>query len=143
MLLTYGNIYVAKCAMGADKNQYLTALKEAERYDGPSVILCYSPCISHGLEMQNSQREQKLAVESGYWHLFRYNPDRRKEGKNPFTLDSKAPSKDLRDFMRSELRFAALEATNPNRAEELFRVSEQDAKRTYAVYKALSDQETL
>ncbi len=139
LFLSYGNVYVAKCAMGANKNQFLTALKEAESYDGPSVIFCYSPCIAHGFEMQNSQLEQKRAVECGYWHLFRYNPDNRKNGNNPFTLDSKEPTGSLKEFMLSELRFAALAATNPTRAEELFRMAEDDARRTFSIYKSLAE----
>ena len=108
--MTYGYVYVAQVAMGADKNQFLKAIKEAEAYNGPSLIIAYAPCINHGIKagMGKSQAQQKFAVETGYWHLYRYNPMLAKEGKNPFILDSKEPSRDFKEFLNSEVRYTSL-----------------------------------
>ena len=133
MLMTYGNIYIAQIAMGADYNQTLKALIEAERYPGPSLIIAYSPCISHGIKagMGCSQQEEAKAVKTGYWHLFRYNPELLKEGKNPFTLDSKPPVLDYQEFLKGENRYTALEHMNPNHAFALFSKAKEDAEKKY------------
>lgn len=136
MEATYGYVYVAQVAMGADKNQFMKALKEAEAYPGPSLIIGYAPCINHGLKLGQgqSQLEQKLAVESGYWHLWRYNPLLKKEGKNPFILDSKPPKGNFREFLMGETRFSSLQRTFPEIAEALFQKTEEDAKERYESY---------
>ncbi|MBQ8091650.1 MAG: pyruvate:ferredoxin (flavodoxin) oxidoreductase [Pyramidobacter sp.] len=139
--MTYGYVYVAQCAMGADKNQLVKVLSEAEAYDGPSLIICYAPCINHGLKagMGKSQAQEKKAVEAGYWHLYHYNPELEAEGKNPFVLDSKEPKASFRDFLMSENRYTSLAKTNPALAEELYAKAERDAKRRYQVYKSLAE----
>ncbi|MDJ0288793.1 thiamine pyrophosphate-dependent enzyme, partial [Bacillus altitudinis] len=110
MAMSYGYVYVAQIAMGADKNQTLKAIAEAEAYKGPSLIIAYAPCISHGLKagMGNSQLEEKRAVECGYWAMYRFNPMLKEAGKNPFSLDSKEPTGDFREFIMGEVRYAAL-----------------------------------
>lgn len=141
MFMTYGHVYVAQVALGANPAQLIKAIKEAEAYDGPSIIIGYSPCISHGLSkgMGYSQMEMKKAVECGYWHLYRYNPDLIKEGKNPFILDSKEPTGSFREFLMGETRYAALTRTFPEVAEKLFSKAEEKAKERYTIYKKLSD----
>ena len=141
MAMTYGNVYVAQVAMGANPAQFLKALTEAEAYDGPSILICYAPCISHGMRcgMANVQSEIKRAVEVGYWQLYRHNPDLKKQGKNPFVLDSKEPKGDFREFLRGEVRFSALERTFPEAAEALFERTEAEAKERYETYKALAE----
>jgi pyruvate-ferredoxin/flavodoxin oxidoreductase len=121
MAMTYGYVYVAQVGMGANKQQTLKAFVEAEKYDGPSLIMAYAPCINHGIKkgMGRTQQETQLAVDSGYWHLFRYNPELKTAGKNPFTLDSKAPKTDVREFLAGEVRYAALEKLFPGEAEVL------------------------
>lgn len=140
MAMTYGNVYVAQVAMGANQAQFLKALLEAEAYDGPSIIIAYAPCISHGLRcgMANVQSEIKRAVEVGYWQLYRYNPLLKAEGKNPFVLDSKEPVGDFREFLRGEVRFSALERSFPEAADALFERTEAEAKERYETYKALA-----
>lgn len=140
MAMIYGYVYVAQVAMGADKNQLMKALVEAEAYDGPSLIIAYSPCINHGLKegMGRTQYQSKMAVEAGYWHLYRYNPLAEEEGKIPFTLDSKEPKGSFRDFIMSEVRYASLTNTFPELAENLFELAEKDAKKRYNIYKALA-----
>ena len=130
MAMSYGYVYVAQVAMGADKNQLVKALVEAEKYHGPSLIIAYAPCINHGLKggMSGAQNEIKRAVEAGYWHMYRFNPELKAEGKNPFTLDSKEPTASFRDFLLSEVRYSALQRTFPEIAEELFQKCEEDAK---------------
>jgi pyruvate-ferredoxin/flavodoxin oxidoreductase len=120
--------------MGADQNQCLKAIREAEAYDGPSIIIAYAPCINHGIKtgMGTAQAEEKKAVQAGYWHLYRYNPDLKKEGKNPFQLDSKAPNTDeYRDFLMGEVRYNRLMRENPERAEKLFSAALENAKDRY------------
>ncbi len=138
MAVTYGYVYVAMVSMGANKNQFMKALVEAESYPGPSIIIAYSPCIAHGIDMSKSQREGKLAVESGYWPLYRYNPLLAEEGKNPFILDSKEPKEDLKTFMMNEVRFRALTKEFPERAEMLFKKAEQVSKERLEMYKNLA-----
>ena len=141
MLMSYGYVYVAQVAMGADPNQTLKAIREAEAYPGPSVVIAYAPCTAHGIPygMGNCQNEMKRAVDAGYWNLYRYNPARKAEGKNPFVLDSKEPTGDYLDFIRSERRFAALEAKFPEEAKKVFAQAQQDAKERYASYAALNE----
>ena len=136
MQAQYGYIYVAQVAMGADKNQFMKALKEAEEYDGPSLIIGYAPCINHGLKIGQgqSQLEEKRAVDAGYWHLWRYNPELKKQGKNPFILDSKPPKDNFREFLMGETRFSSLQRTFPEIAEALFEKTEEDAKDRYEGY---------
>ena len=131
--MSYGYIYVAQCAMGADYNQTIKAMIEAESYHGPSLVICYAPCINHGIKtgMGTAQTEEKKAVEAGYWNMFRYDPRLTKEGKNPFTLDSKAPTASYRDFIMGEVRYNSLARQNPTRAEELFAKAEENAKEKY------------
>jgi len=140
MAMSYGYVYVAQIAMGANMNQTIKAITEAERYKGPSLIIAYSPCINHGIKtgMGTSIMEEKRAVEAGYWHLYRYNPDLKKEGKNPFILDSKEPSSSFKDFLQGEIRFSSLMNVFPDIAGELFEVAENHAKERYETYKKLA-----
>ena len=140
---TYGYVYVAQVAMGADNAQTLKALREAEAYDGPSLVIAYSPCINHGLKvgMGHSQEEEKKAVECGYWQLWRYNPDMEAKGENPFSLDSKEPDwSKFADFLRGEVRFASVEKMYPGEAAELFKAAEDNARWRYNNYVRLSNQ---
>jgi pyruvate-ferredoxin/flavodoxin oxidoreductase len=142
MALSYGYVYVAQVAMGSSHSQYFRAIKEAEAYPGPSLIICYSPCINHGIRggMGKTQNQEKLAVECGYWHLYRYNPLLEAEGKNPFTLDSKEPDwSKFQDFIKSEIRYTSLMKSFPEEAKTLFRVSEENAKWRYNTYKRLAE----
>ena len=138
--MVYDNVYVAKVAMGANPAQLITALKEAEKHKGPSLIIAYAPCINHGLVngMGKAMEEEKMAVDCGYWPLFRYIPENIDAGKNPFVLDSKEPNGKLRDFMMGEVRFSSLTRTFPERAELLFREAEEFTARRYAQYKAMA-----
>ena len=145
METTYGYIYVAQVAMGADNAQTLKAIREAEAYPGPSLVIAYAPCINHGIKgkeadgkkrgMNRSQHEEELAVQCGYWQLWRFNPELAKEGKNPFQLDSKAPKwENFRDYLLGEVRFASLKKVRPDEAEELYAETEKAAKRRYQTY---------
>ena len=141
MAMSYGYVYVAQVAMGASPAQYFNAIKEAEAYDGPSLIIAYAPCINHGLKagMGLSQKEEKLAVECGYWHLYRYNPTLEGTDKNPFTLDSKEPDwSKFQDFLKGEVRFASLYKMYPDCAEELLQKTEEFAKWRLETYKKLA-----
>ena len=132
--MSYGYVYVAQVAMGADNNQTLKAIQEAEAYPGPSLIIGYAPCEMHSIKggMTNCQSEMKKAVECGYWNNFRYNPALKAEGKNPFTLDSKAPnSENYRPFILNEARYSALTRSFPERAEELFAKAEKNSIERY------------
>ncbi|MDO5442707.1 MAG: pyruvate:ferredoxin (flavodoxin) oxidoreductase, partial [Bacteroidia bacterium] len=144
MAMSYGYVYVAQVAMGASPVQYMNAIKEAEAYDGPSLIIAYAPCINHGLKagMGLSQKEEKLAVECGYWHLYRFNPALEEQGKNPFTLDSKEPDwTKFQGFLKGEVRFASLYKLFPDRAEELLQKTEEFAKVRLNTYKRLAAQQ--
>ena len=143
MATTYGYVYVAQIALGADKNQAYKAIKEAEAYNGPSLIIAYAPCINHGIRvgMGFSVEEEKKAVETGYWHLYRFNPELKEEGKNPFILDSKEPTKPFRDFLDGEVRYTSLKKLFPERAEKLYEVAEENAKERYSSYLALAEGE--
>ena len=138
MAASYGYVYVAQVAMGADKNQFLKAVKEAESYHGPSLIICYAPCINHGLKkgMGKTQENEKLAVECGYWQLYRFNPELKAKGENPFVLDSKDPTGSFRDFIMDQVRYASLAKEFPDKAEALYEKAENDAKERLEGYKA-------
>jgi pyruvate-ferredoxin/flavodoxin oxidoreductase len=141
MAMSYGNVYVAQIAMGANMNQTIRAITEAESYPGPSLIIAYSPCISHGIRtgMGTSIKQEKKAVESGYWHLYRYNPLLSNEGKNPFILDSKEPAQPYSDFLNSEIRFTSLANTFPEEAKKLFARSQKHAEERLAALKQLTE----
>ena len=135
--MSYGYVYVAQVSQGADYAQCIKAFKEAESYDGPSIIIAYAPCFNHGIKggMKGAQTEEKNAVLSGYWNLFRFDPRRADNGENPFVLDSKEPTENYQDFIRNEVRYTSLERQNPERAAELFAKAEQNAKDKYEALK--------
>jgi pyruvate-ferredoxin/flavodoxin oxidoreductase len=141
MMMSYGYVYVASVAMGANKNQLMKAIREAEAYDGPSLILAYSPCINQGIMvgMGKSQEEENLAVKSGYWPLYRYNPSLKAEGKNPFTLDSRKPDGSLKDFLGGEIRYASLKRTFPEEAERLHAILEEYVNERFEDLARLAD----
>ena len=131
--MSYGYVYVAHIAQGADYNQCIKAITEAESYNGPSLVIAYAPCINHGIKtgMATAQTEEKKAVEAGYWHLFRFDPRLKAEGKNPFQLDSKAPTASYKDFIMGEVRYNSLARSNPERAEMLFDKAVKNATERY------------
>jgi len=139
--MSYGYVYVAQIAMGADYNQTVKALAEAESYKGPSIIIAYAPCINHGIKtgMGTSMAETKAAVAAGYWHMYRFDPRLAAEGKNPFTLDSKAPSASYADFIMNEVRYNSLTRSFPERAKTLFAEAEVVAKEKYEKYERLAN----
>jgi pyruvate-ferredoxin/flavodoxin oxidoreductase len=142
MAMTYGYVYVAQVALGANMNHYFKVVKEAESYPGPSLIIAYAPCIAHGIRtgMQNTVEQEKFAVKSGYWHLFRYNPVLAEEGKNPFTLDSKEPEWDqFQDYLKSEVRYTQLLKSFPEQADELFKAAQENAKWRYDSYRRMAE----
>jgi pyruvate-ferredoxin/flavodoxin oxidoreductase len=143
--MTYGYVYVASVAMGANKRQLIKALTEAESYDGPSVIIAYAPCINHGIKqgMGKSQEEEKRAVQCGYWPLYRYNPALEAEGKNPFRLDYRKPDGSLREFLSGEVRYASLEKTFPEKARILQDQLEQEINHRYQSLKDLAGRHVL
>ena len=145
MAMSYGNVYVAQVAIGADKNQFMKAIVEAEKYDGPSLIICYAPCISHGLKegMGRSVENENQAVKAGYWHLYRFNPELKDNGKNPFSLDSKEPTESFRDFLMKQVRYSAVAKQFPDVAEELFAQAEESAKERLESYKRLANYELV
>ncbi|GFI61534.1 pyruvate synthase [Clostridiales bacterium] len=140
MAMSYGYVYVAQVAMGANQAQLVKALKEAEAYPGPSLIIAYAPCINHGIKggMSGAQSEIKKAVDCGYWHMYRFNPTLKEEGKNPFTLDSKDPTGSFQDFIKNEVRYSSLVRTFPEIAQELFDKTEQYARERLESYKKLA-----
>ena len=140
MAMMYHDVYVARVAMGANDAQTVRAFIEAEAYDGPSIIIAYSHCIAHGIDMARGMTNQKIAVETGYFPLFRYNPELTKEGKNPFKLDSKAPKGALADFTSIETRFNVLTKINPERAKELLKLAEEDVKVRWAIYEQFANE---
>jgi pyruvate-ferredoxin/flavodoxin oxidoreductase len=142
LAMTYGNVYVAKVAMGSNDLQTIRAFIEAEAYDGPSLIIAYSHCIAHGINMTNGMQNQKAAVETGYWQLFRYNPLLEKTGENPFKLDSKTPKLPLRDFTQLETRFKMLEKSYPARAKELAVLAQNDVSTRWKIYEHLAQPTT-
>ncbi|MDI9389551.1 MAG: pyruvate:ferredoxin (flavodoxin) oxidoreductase, partial [Synergistota bacterium] len=139
--MTYGYVYVAQVGMGADKNQLMKALREAEAYKGPSLVIAYSPCIAHGIAagMGKTQEQTKKAVEAGYWHLYRYNPELAEEGKNPFILDSKEPKADFKEYLMGEVRYSSLKKEFPETADALFEKAAKDARERYEIYKQLAE----
>jgi pyruvate-ferredoxin/flavodoxin oxidoreductase len=141
MMMSYGYVYVASVAMGANKQQMMKAILEAESYDGPSIILAYSPCINQGIlaGMGKSQEEEKLAVQSGYWPLYRYNPTLKAQGENPFILDSKEPDGSLRKFLDGEIRFASLKRTFPEEADKLHTELEEQFNARYVDLALMAD----
>ena len=142
MMMSYGNVYVAQVAIGADKNQVVKAMLEAEAHNGPSIIIAYSTCISHGLKkgMGFSIRNMDEAVKAGYWHLYRFNPELKEQGKNPLSLDSKEPQGSFRDFIMDQVRYSAIAKQFPEQAEELFQMAEEHARQKYADLKKLAEQ---
>ncbi|AXB81663.1 hypothetical protein ACT01_05100 [Megasphaera hexanoica] len=140
MAMSYGYVYVAQIAMGADKQQTLKAIREAEAYHGPSLIIAYAPCSNHGIKagMAKTQLEARRAVESGYWSLYRYNPDLKEQGENPFHLDSKEPTESFQDFIRGEVRYASLIQKFPDMAPQLLQQAEDDARERRETYKKLA-----
>lgn len=145
MMTSYGYVYVAQVAIGANMNQTIKAIKEAESYPGPSIIIAYAPCINHGIRvgMGKTISREKEAVESGYWHLYRYDPRLEEQKKNPFVLDSREPKSSFQDFIRGEVRYTSLLKAFPDQAEELFKDAELMAKRRYLVYKQMAAQEPI
>ncbi|HEV8537317.1 MAG TPA: 4Fe-4S dicluster domain-containing protein, partial [Bacteroidota bacterium] len=138
LAMSYGNVYVAKVAMGANDTQTIRAFLEAEAYDGPSLIIAYSHCIAHGINMAKGMTNQKVAVDTGYWHLFRYNPMLEKKGENPFKLDSRPPKLPLKEFTQLETRFKMLEKSHPQRAKELAALAQEDVYVRWKVYEHLA-----
>ncbi len=141
--MSYGYVYVTSVSMGANKNQLIKALKEAESYPGPSLIIAYAPCINHGIKagMGKTQNEEKLAVESGYWPLYRYDPRLADEGKNPFQLDYKEPDGTLHDFIMGEVRYNSLTRSFPEEAKRLHKKLEEDVNERYKKYKSMADRQ--
>ena len=141
MAMSYGYVYVAQVAMGANPGQTLRAIREAEAYPGPSLIIAYCPCIEHGMKcgMGLSQAEQKKAVDCGYWHLYRYDPRRKEAGANPFVLDSKTPTGDFQEFLLGQNRYASLKLSFPEQAEELYAKAARDAQERLENYQALAN----
>jgi len=139
MAMSYGYVYVASVAMGANMNQCLKAFLEAEAYEGPSLIIAYSPCINHGIDMSKSQQEEKLAVDTGYWILYRYNPVLAREGKNPLILDSKEPKLDYETFLKNEIRYRSVLQDYPDIARQLFAQAAAEAKKRFEYYKKLAE----
>jgi pyruvate-ferredoxin/flavodoxin oxidoreductase len=135
--ISYGYVYVARVAMGANDTQLVKALIEAEKYDGPSIILAYCHCIAHGINMKLGLQQQKLAVDSGYWTLFRFNPDVAKNGGNPFKLDSKAPKMPLKDYIYNETRYKMLTKSMPERAAKLLKLAQEDVTKRWQIYQRM------
>ncbi len=143
--MTYGYVYVAQVGMGSDYNQFIKAVTEAELYDGPSIIIAYAPCINHGIKkgMNKAQENIRDAVDCGYWHLYRYNPSLKEQGKHPFIMDSKEPSESFRDFILGQVRYASLKQEFPDRANELFSLAERNARERYETYEKLFEGQFL
>ncbi|WZL73182.1 pyruvate:ferredoxin (flavodoxin) oxidoreductase [Clostridiaceae bacterium 35-E11] len=141
MAMSYGYVYVAQVSMGANMNHVVKAITEAEAYKGPSLIICYAPCVNHGIKsgMGTSVAQEKKAVDAGYWHLYRYHPDLKEAGKNPFMLDSKAPTASFREFIEGEIRYSQIKNTFPETAEILFDEAEKHAKDRYNTYRRLAE----
>jgi pyruvate-ferredoxin/flavodoxin oxidoreductase len=139
MAMSYGNVYVAKVAMGANDTQTLRAFLEAEAYDGPSLIIAYSHCIAHGINMATAMQNQKAAVDSGYWPLYRYNPDEAAAGKNPFKLDSKGLKIPLKDYAYLETRYKMLTKSHPKEAEELIKEAQNDVVVRWKMYEKMAE----
>ena len=141
MAISYGYIYVAKIALGANQNQAIKAIVEAEAYNGPSLVIAYSHCIAHGIDMTTGYGEQKKAVESGHWPLYRFNPDLETAGKNPLLLDSKDPSIQLADFEAGENRFQILKRSKPEISQKLLEISQKNVTAKFKLLKQLASRE--
>ena len=139
LAMAYGNVYVAQIAMGANDTQTVKAFIEAERYDGPSIIIAYSHCIAHGYNMKDGMTHQKLAVDSGIWQMYRYNPDAEKEGKNPLRLDYKEPKIPVSDYMNTETRFNMVNKMNPEAAKEFIAHAQEQADKRWEKYSHLAE----
>jgi pyruvate-ferredoxin/flavodoxin oxidoreductase len=137
--MSYGYVYVAKIAMGANMAQTIKAIREAEAYDGPSVVIAYSHCIAHGIDMSKGLEQQNAAVSSGVWPIYRYDPQLKNEGKNPFQLDCKDPTTSVEDYMYKEIRFKSLKAADPARADMLLARAKAQTERVWKEYKYLAD----
>ena len=142
MAMSYGNVYVASVAMGAKDEHTLKAFLEAEAYDGPSLIIAYSHCIAHGINMTTAMSDQKLAVESGQWLLYRYNPDRALVGENPLSLDSRTPTRKVKEFLEQQTRFKMLTQSKPEDAKHLWSLAQHDAEVRFRFYEYLAQRET-
>ncbi|MFW5914671.1 MAG: thiamine pyrophosphate-dependent enzyme, partial [Thermoplasmatota archaeon] len=141
MIMSYGYVYIAQVALGADPGQAVKAMMEAESYPGPSLVICYSPCIAHGIRMRDQLEEQEKAVRSGHWILYRYDPRLAVEGKNPLQIDSKEPSIPVEEYMYGENRYRILKSMDPERAEELARLAQEDVDRRWNLYRQMSGME--
>ena len=139
MMMTYGYIYVAACSMGANMNQVVKAFAEAESYDGPSIVICYSPCIAHGIDMSTPMENEKRAVQSGHFPLYRHDPRLADEGKNPLQLDSKSIKIDFKDYILKETRYKSLQQLYPERAKVLYKKAEESDKKHFEYIKKLSE----
>ena len=142
MAMTYGNVYVASVAMGAKDEHTLKAFLEAEAYDGPSIIIAYSHCIAHGIDMTTAMTDQKVAVESGQWLLYRYNPERAAAGENPLALDSRAPTRKVQEYLLQQTRFKMLTKSKPEDAQRLWKLAQQDAENRYRMYEYMASRKT-
>ncbi len=140
--MSYGNVYVASVAMGAKDEHTLKAFLEAEAYDGPSLIIAYSHCIAHGINMTTGMTDQKVAVESGQWLLYRYHPERAAEGENPLILDSRTPTRKVQDFMQMETRFKMLTKSHPDDAKKLWQEAQHDAETRFRLYEYLAQRKS-
>jgi pyruvate-ferredoxin/flavodoxin oxidoreductase len=142
MAMTYGNVYVASVAMGAKDEHTLKAFLEAEAYDGPSIIIAYSHCIAHGIDMTTAMSDQKVAVESGQWLLYRYHPERAANGENPLMLDSRAPSRKVQDYLLQQTRFKMLTKSKPADAERLWKLAQKDVESRFRMYEYMASRKT-
>jgi pyruvate-ferredoxin/flavodoxin oxidoreductase len=142
MAMTYGSVYVASVAMGAKDEHTLKAFLEAEAYDGPSIIIAYSSCIAHGIDMTTAMTDQKVAVDSGQWLLYRFNPERTAAGENPLMLDSRAPTRKVQEFLLQQTRFKMLTKSKPEDAERLWKLAQQDAENRYRMYEYMASRKT-
>ena len=141
MMTTYGNTFVASVNMAADREQVLQAIIEAERYDGPSIVIAYSPCIAHGYDMKLAPQQMKAAASSGYWPIYRYNPEYRDLGQNPFVWESEEPTTDFKEYTHAEIRYRALELAQPEEAQRLRELAIQDNKRRFEDLKKLEQED--
>jgi pyruvate-ferredoxin/flavodoxin oxidoreductase len=142
MAMTYGNVYVASVAMGAKDEHTLKAFLEAEAYDGPSIIIAYSHCIAHGIDMTTAMTDQKVAVESGQWLLYRYNPERTAVGENPLALDSRAPTRKVQEYLLQQTRFKMLTKSKPEDAQRLWKLAQRDVESRYRMYEYMASRKT-
>ena len=142
MAMTYGNVYVASVAMGAKDEHTLKAFLEAEAYDGPSIIIAYSHCIAHGIDMTTAMSDQKVAVDSGQWLLYRYSPERAALGENPLALDSRAPTRKVQDFLLQQTRFKMLTKSKPEEADRLWKLAQKDVENRFRMYEYLASRKT-